>query len=472
VASSTTGTGLIQSLGIGSGLDIKSLVAQLVAADRSPVESRLTRKASDVAAQLSALGALKGALSGFQSALQPLKTVGQFAARTATSGDQDIFTATTGTTAVAGAYAVEVRQLALPEQLISNAFSGGATAVVGSGTLTLKLGATSSFSVTLDSTHNTLADIRDAINAASDNPGINATLVYGTGGAQLVLASSDTGAANTIEVSASGGDGGLAQLAYAPGATSHYTASQTARDAIVVISGVEHHNASNVIDSAIDGVTLTLKASNTGSTASLVVANDQNTALANIRKFVSAYNDMQAQFTTLGKYDAATMKGGPLLGDWLLNSVDFSMVRGTTDRVASVAGSTNSLAAIGITTGSDGLLKIDSTKLTAALQANPAGVASMFGATDGIAARLDATVEKILASSGAIAARNANLADAQKSISEDSQKLDDQTAVVQQRYLAQFTALDSLMAQLQSTSNYLTQQLANVSSMINDYNSK
>jgi flagellar hook-associated protein 2 len=138
------------------------------------------------------------------------------------------------------------------------------------------------------------------------------------------------------------------------------------------------------------------------------------------------------------------------------------MVRGTTDRVASVAGSTNSLAAIGITTGSDGLLKIDSTKLTAALQANPAGVASMFGATDGIAARLDATVEKILASSGAIAARNANLADAQKSISEDSQKLDDQTAVVQQR----------LMAQLQSTSNYLTQQLANVSSMINDYNSK
>jgi flagellar hook-associated protein 2 len=161
-----------------------------------------------------------------------------------------------------------------------------------------------------------------------------------------------------------------------------------------------------------------------------------------------------------------------MLGDWMLNGISTAMVRGATDRVASAGSAQASLAAIGITTGSDGRLSIDSARLSAALQAGPTAVASLFGASDGIATRLHARIDYLLASDGAIAARNLNLSDAQKRISVDSHRLDDQMAVVQQRYLAQFTALDSLMAQLQSTSNYLTQQLANVSSMINDYNSK
>jgi flagellar hook-associated protein 2 len=465
VTTSTSGTGLIQALGIGSGLDIKSLVSQLVAAERAPVETRLTRQASDVASRVSALGALKGALSSFQSVLKPLQSVDEFAARTATSGDETIFTASAESTAAPGSYAVEVRQLAQPEQLISTAFGAGAAAVVGTGTLTLQLGAGSSLSVTLDSSHNTLADVRDAINAAADNPGLSATLVYGVNGAQLVLTSDDTGANNTIQISAAGGDGGLSQLTYAPGATSNYTEQQAAQDAIVMISGVEHHSASNVVDAAIDGVTLTLNGKNPGSTASLSVASDRNTVLANIRKFVNSYNDMQSQFTALGKYDAATKQGGPMLGDWMLNGVSDAMVRGATDRVASAGSAHASLATIGISTDSDGKLSIDSAKLSAALQASPTAVASLFGASDGIATRLYARIDDLLASDGAIAARTSNLTDAQKRISEDSLKLDDQMAVVERRYMAQFTALDSLMSQLQATSNYLTQQLANAASI-------
>lgn len=467
----TNGTGLIQAMGIGSGLDIQSLVSQLVAAERAPVETRLTRQASDVATRVSALGSLKGALSVFQGALEPLQSVDEFLARSATSGDETVFTVSAESDAVAGSYAVEVRQLAQPEQLVSTAFSAGASAAVGTGTLTLTVG-DDSFAVTIGSDGNTLAGIRDAINGATGNPGLSATLVYGLNGAQLVLTSDATGAGNSIQVSTSGGDGGLAQLTYAPGATSNYTEQQAAQDAIVLISGIEHHSASNVVDAAIDGVTLTLKGENAGSTASLSVASDRNLVLANIRKFVNAYNDMQGQFRALGKYDPATRTGGPMLGDWMLNGISTAMVRGATDRVASAGSAQASLAAIGITTGSDGRLSIDSARLSAALQAGPTAVASLFGASDGIATRLHARIDDLLASDGAIAARNLNLSDAQKRISVDSQRLDDQMAVVQQRYLAQFTALDSLMAQLQSTSNYLTQQLANVSSMINDYNSK
>jgi len=472
VTTSTTGTGLIQSLGIGSGLDVNSLVTKLVAAERAPVDNRLTRQASDVATQVSALGTLKGALSAFQTAIGPLASGEQFAARSATSGNTDVFTASASSTAVAGNYTVEVQQLAQPEQLISTAFAGGAAVVVGTGTLTLQLGTSHSFSVTLDSSHNTLADIRDAINSATDNPGISAALVYGINGAQLVLASQDTGAANTMAVSASGGDGGLSKLTYAVGATSNYTEQQTAQDAIVLISGVEHHSASNVVDSALDGVTLTLKTSNKGSPTTLTVNSDQTTILANVNKFVNAYNSMEGQLATLGSYNAATKQGGPLLGDWLLSSISDAMVRGTTDRVAGISSSYSSLAAIGVTTGSDGRLSVDNAKLTAALQANPTAIAALFGGGSGIATRLNSKVDDLLASGGAIAARNTDLNTAQTQINDDTQKLNDQMGVVQQRYLAQFTALDSLMAQLQSTSNYLTQQLANAASIGNGSSTK
>ena len=469
MTTSTNGSGLIQAMGIGSGLDIPSLVAQLVAAERTPVESRLTRQASDVATRLSALGALKGAISSFQGALEPLRTEAAFHARTAVSADDSILTATAGSAATAGSYDIEVRQLAKPEQLVSTAFGSGAGTAIGSGTLTLTVGG-ESFSVAIGSSANTLADIRDAINAATDNPGLSATLVYGVDGAQLVLTSEATGVENTISVSASGGDGGLAQLTYGAGDTSHYTERQAAQDAIIVVSGVEHHSAGNVVDAAIDGVTLSLKEANAGATIALTVASDQNAVLANIRRYVSAYNDMEATLRALGRYDAASAQGGPMLGDWLLNGVRNAMVRGATDSVASAGAVYSSLAAIGITTGSDGKLQIDSERLEAALQSSPAAVAALFGADDGIAARLDDKIEELLASDGSIAARSDNLADAQEQIDAASRRLDERMATVEQRYLAQFTALDSLMAQMNSTSNYLTQQLASLSSMLQDYN--
>jgi len=201
-ATNGTGTGLIQSLGIGSGLDVQSLVSQLVAADRAPLAARLTRQASSIATSLSAMGTLKGAISGFQSALKPLTATSQFQVMAAKSADETVFTASSTTGAVAGSYGVEVRQLAQPEQLISAPVTGGATTVMGSGVLQVSLGA-KSFSVNIVTGKDTLADVRDSINGATDNSGVKATLVYGVGGAQLVLTSSSSGAGNTIRVTAS-----------------------------------------------------------------------------------------------------------------------------------------------------------------------------------------------------------------------------------------------------------------------------
>src|SRR5215471_8809455 len=140
--SATSANGaVLQSLGIGSGIDINSLVTQLVAADNSAGTSRIARETKQVGTQISAMGQLKGALASFQSALSTLNQTSDFQTKTATVQDDKTFTATTTATAAQGTYQVEVVHLAQAQQILSKPFSAGSKAVVGTGSLQLTLGA-------------------------------------------------------------------------------------------------------------------------------------------------------------------------------------------------------------------------------------------------------------------------------------------------------------------------------------------
>src|SRR5262245_14162394 len=121
----------IQSPGVGSGLDVNGLVSQLMAAERAPGENRLKRDSAAIGTEISALGTLKGALSSFQGTLATLKTVEVFSARTATSGDDKIFTATATSGAATSAYNIRVNALAKAHQIASDEFAAGADSVVG-----------------------------------------------------------------------------------------------------------------------------------------------------------------------------------------------------------------------------------------------------------------------------------------------------------------------------------------------------
>jgi flagellar hook-associated protein 2 len=176
---------------------------------------------------------------------------------------------------------------------------------------------------------------------------------------------------------------------------------------------------------------------------------------------------MRAQFHTLGDYNAATKTGGPLLGDWLLSGAQFQLTRGMTDQVPGLGTAYSSLTALGVTTGADGSLGFDTAKLQAALNADSGSVARLFSGSNGIAKRLGQSLDAMLSSSGAIAARDANLASAQSDLRDQTARLNAQMDLIQQRYLTQFNALDALLSQLQSTSNYLTQQLANTAKIGN-----
>ncbi|MEO8308295.1 MAG: flagellar filament capping protein FliD [Pseudomonadota bacterium] len=453
----------ITSSGSVSGLDVNSLVTQLVAADRAPADNRLATADAKLTTQLSAMGQLMGAMSGFQSALASMKDASSYALRQATVGDPTAFTATAGSTAVAGTYDVEIVQLAKAAQLKSTPFTGGATAVVGTGTLVLSMGA-ASFNITLAAPKNTLADIRDAINTAAGNPGINAALVSGVNGAQLVLTGTATGAANAIKITTSGGDGGLQQLVYDPPITTAMTSVNAAQDAIVNVSGITVNSASNSVGSAIDGVTLNLLKAVAGTTVSLSVANDNSGVQAKVTSFVSAYNVLANQIAKLRSYDASTKAAGPMLGDAMLLNIESQMRRLMSTSVAGVTGPYTTLSSLGITTTSAGTLTADSTKLQAALTANPAAVSAVFGSTNGIATRLYSFLDSHLSSTGDMTQRNASITASRKALTTQKQALDDRMTIIQARYQKQFTALDALMTQMQSTASYLAKQLATTTS--------
>jgi flagellar hook-associated protein 2 len=466
VSNLSNGTGLIQAQGIGSGIDIQSLVKQLVAAESAPMETRLSRQAARVGTELSALGTLKGALATFQGVVSQLKDSAQFNALSAASSQPDLFTASAGSAATAGTYQLEVTQLARVEQAVSKNYGGGAATVIGVGTLTLTVG-TSSMNLELTASNNTLTAIRDQINAASNNPGVQATIIGDSSGARLVLTGRNSGAANTFRVSATG-DVGIAQLAYSGAVDANWTNTESAQNATLKIAGVSFSSASNTVSEVLEGVTLNLKDAEPGTVGTLTVATDLATIIGNVRKFVDGYNSLQQRLKQLTGYDATTKTGGPMQGDPMAVGIAAELRRLSFDSVAGLSGSVNSLAALGITSDSSGKLSLNETRLNAVLAQDRSAAARLFGgSSQAVAGRLETALIAKLASNSTIAARDQRLVADQKAIDVQRDQHNRRMTAVQNRYLTQFNALDTLLAQMKQTSTYLTQQLAASSSIAN-----
>ncbi len=458
----------LSSPGVGSGLDINGLVEKLVAAERAPLQAQITRAQTGTVTTISALGTLKGALGSFQTALTPLSALSSFTSRSAISSDPDVFTATASSNAAPGSYDVEVLSVADAHQISSDGFLNGAAHVVGTGTLSIALG-TANFQIAIPDTANTLAKIRDAINTATGNDNlVRATIVNGNDGAHLVLTGQVSGAANAIVVAASGGDGGLAALAYNPALTTNYTQLRAAANSSVRIAGNVIDSTSRTITTAIDGVTLALLDADVGETHQLTISNDTTAVSGRIAKFVEEFNSLGRQFTSLRGYDPATKRAGPLLGDALLRSIEGDVRGKLTDRVGGLTGSYQSLASIGITTAKDGTLTLDNAKLTAALGADYDGVAAIFGSTDGVAVRLAAVIGPRLASGAELDVRSKRLGEKSVALRTDLSALDARMAKIESRYRAQFNALDSLLSRLTNTSTFLTQQLSSIAKIGNN----
>ena len=457
----------IISSGIGSGLDISGLVSQLVQAERAPAENRLN--ASEVRAQsrLSAFGSLKSALSSFQGSLDKLQSADLYQARKATVSNTDLFTVSSDTDASAGHYSIQAEQLASRHKIASAAYASDDTSV-GTGSLSISVNG-STLNLDIEAGSDSLTAIRDAINNASANPGVTASIIRDEDGSHLVLSANDTGEdyAVSVSVTTDGADtGDLSALAFDPLAdpqTSPMIEKQAAADAILIIDGFTARSSNNVFDDVIDGVSITLKTSDPGEKYTLDVQRDEKSVKRAVQQFVEAYNSLRGTLDTLTAYNPETKQAGLLQGDSTTARLSAQLRQSLSVTISGANRDMDSLAEIGITTNFEtGKLSLDNDKLDSLISSNFAEFSTLFSGDAGFASILDGVTDIYTRFDGILDTRSNGISSQISRINSQREALNNRMVSVEARYLAQFTALDGLLGELNQTSNFLTSQLGNL----------
>lgn len=382
--------------GIGTSIDVNTLVTSLMKVESQPL-TLLQNQQTSYQTQLSAVGTLKSALSTFQTAMSGLTSVSNFSAMKASGYDTSVLNATVSGTAPAGSYAVNVTQLAQSQVLATQGQTSSTTAI-GSGastTISFQFGTVSggSFangqytgatytqngnlpggSITINSSNNTLAGIRDAINSA--NLGVSASIVNdGSGNPyRLVLTSTAGGSNSEMKISVSGDATLQSLLAQDPAGTQNMSEVTTGQNALATVNGIAVQSPTNTLSNVVDGTSFTL--SKTGSTT-VTVASDPTAATNAVVNFVKGYNALRISLNSLTNIDTAnSANNGPLAGDVSTKA----LINQITDVLGQAIGNGayQSLGSIGVTMGSDGTLSIDNTKLANAIAASPSQVAGLF----------------------------------------------------------------------------------------------
>ncbi len=390
----------ISSPGIGSNLDVNTIVSKLMQVEQQPLNV-LNSKEAGYQAKLSAFGSIKGAISSFQGALLGLSDISRFQALSASSSDSTSVSASASAISVPGSYAIDVTTLAQSQKLVASGQTT-TTAAIGSGTattLTFDFGtisggtfnaSTGKYSgaaytsngsgtktVTIDASNNSLQGIRDAINSAGI--GVTATIINdgSTTPYRLALASSAIGSSNSLKISVAGDASVSALLAQDPAATQNMTETVSAQNANFKVNGVSVSKASNSISDVIQGVTLNLQKITT-STVNLTVSRDTTTVQTSINTFVKGYNDLNSTLKKLSAYDPATKQGAILQGDTTVRTLQSQLRRMLDTPVKNISGTLTNLSQIGVSFQKDGSLAVDSSKLSNTFTNNFSDIAALF----------------------------------------------------------------------------------------------
>jgi len=403
----------ITSTGIGSGLNVDSIISKLMAVESQPLQT-MQQQQSSYQTDLTAFGTLSSALSTFQTSLANLSNPSTFTTLTAGSSSSSIATASVTNSAKAGNYNLNVTQLA-QGQTISSAGQVSSTAAIGSGTsttVTFQFGsvtgtvANGSYtgatytpdstqsigSITIDSTNNSLQGIASAINSA--NIGVNASIV-GDGSAtpyHLVLSSANTGANSTLKITATGDPALQNLLNYDPSGTQNFTQITASQNANVTINGIAVTSSSNTISNSVQGMTFTV---NSVGSAAINVAPNTTAVTSGINSLISSYNNLNSTISQLTAYNATTKQGGALLGDPTIRALQSQIRNIFNSTVNGSSSGLSNLTQVGITLNSDGSLSLNASKLQSAMTSNFSGVGAMFSSlgttTDSLTSYISAT---------------------------------------------------------------------------------
>ena len=471
----------ISSPGIGSGLDVNSIITQLVAIERQPIDV-LKAKSTKIQAQISEYGKLKSAISAFRDASLKLTSNGTWGLSVGTSSDSTAVGVTVKSGAAVGSYSLQVQTLAKTQSLASKVYASAAT-TPGAGTLHIELGAwgtgtpnptftpksgATAVDITVEAT-DTLAQVRDKINAA--NAGVTAMVLTDASGSRLMLRSAATGAVNAFRTTVVDADGnntnatGLSALAYNLSAgVARMTRTETAANAAATLNGLAITSPSNTLADVVDGVTLTLGKVTT-SVVDIKVVQDNESLKKAVQAFADAYNALNTLIAGEVKYDAASKTGGPLQGDSTAVGLQRQMrtLMGSSSGASSVF---TRLSDVGLEMQRDGSLSVTAGKLDTALANLPelkklfANSDTLVPGNDGIARQFRAMGDSLLSVDGAISTRTDGLRK-RIELNQDAQdRLDLRVAQTEKRLRAQYTALDATLGRMSGLSQYVTQQMA------------
>lgn len=473
----------ISSVGIGSGLDVEKIVSQLVALESKPIAT-LQTKASGINTQISAFSQLKSQISNLQDQVDKLTKPATWLGNTLTSSNTAQVTGTATSSAVQATYDIKVSQMAtgqtIGSSLVTTALgTGKLTITMGQWGSTTDLGVSSdfqantkqgkavSFEVSITAEDNSLGKIAAKINAEKGD--VSATVLKDNTGERLVLQSKTTGANSAFEVKvdidADSPSTGLEQLAY-NGTDGSMKRSVKAEDTLATINGIQMASHTNVFEEVAAGVTLTVsqKMADGDAPARITIANDTATAKTALKNLVESYNALSGALNTMTAYNKDTKTAGSLQGDSTAVNLQ-SALRRLLSGPGGQGGAFGSLSQMGVAFQKDGTLKIDDTKLDAALKDTES--MSKFFTTDdadanldGFAVRLKDFTSGLLSSDGTFTTKDNTLKDALKRNTSDQERQSTRVTAYEARLRAQYSRLDAQMASLSALDKYVSQQVS------------
>ena len=445
---------MINSLGAGSGLDLATLVSNLVALERQSAQGPLDRRQLRAEVSLSALGSLKSSVAGLKSALSTLDDLA--IGRTVSSSFDTAVNGTATPTADIGSYLINVTQVAVAQSLATDSANkfADADAALGEGTLTVSVG-TETVALTLASGQNSLRNVRDAINASDLD--IQASVVQDGAEYRLLLTSGQTGTAGVMSLTVDGTiDTRLA--------SANMDETLAAQDAVYSVNGLGLTSSSNTVSDVLPGVTLELLTDTGGQSVVVDVGSDTDDLGSKLAAVLTAYNALVKNMSALGGASSDGSQAGPLVGDASLRSLQRQVATALyTNRATEVSENPfANLTQLGLHMDLSGTATLDASELDAALSQNEAGVAALVAE---FAAEFAEQLEAFDGSDGVLTIRVDQLNAELTRIGREREDVERRIGVIEARLRAKFSALDALVTQFNNTSSFLEQQLQNLQAL-------
>lgn len=438
--------------GLASGLDTDTIISSLMKIEQQPLTALQTKK-SNVDSASKTLTSISSKLTTLRDAALSLSKADSFASFKASSSDTAVVASATGASAP-GAFALQVTQLAREQRTYSDAQASNTAALGQSGTVSLSIAGGAAVDVSVGA-GDSLADVAAKINGSG--AAVTASVLYDGSAYRLQVRGKDTGAANAITFTEVGTTLGL---------TKPVNTAQAAQDAKMLVDGITITRPSNQVTGVIPGITLALTKTTT-QPIEIKVESDPEALATKIGAFVTAYNDVVNTSHTATGYGSAKPQNAELASDSTLRTALDRLKSSTGGNIAGAGGKYTSLASIGLAAQQDGTIKLDSTKLKAAMDADPTGVAKLFvdsGANTSAMAKLGVSIKELAIDSGSLfQARIDGYGTKSKRLSNEADDLSARIAKKQTQLRAQFTALETRVSAYQSQFTSLTASLTSSS---------